>query len=95
MTTLRPDLSDNSAWRIGELQFAVIREMHEPARTSGAVFEAPDGRAFAFAAAATREEAQRLAANLGGGARLFEVRPEWSLPSDDWVTRNPVLWKQS
>ncbi len=94
MTTLRDDLSDDSAWRIGELRFAVIREMRIPVRAAGAVFQASDGRAFAFAAAAVREEADRFAAAMGGGARLFEVRPQWSLPHDDWVVRNPQLWRR-
>src|SRR5262249_38408898 len=92
--TFRRDLSDNSAWRIGELRFALIREMRTPVSTSGTVFQAPDGRAFAFAAAATREEVDRFTAAMGGGARLFGVRLQWSLPNDDWVSRNPELWKR-
>jgi hypothetical protein len=93
MTTLRSDLSDSSPWRIGELRFVVILEMSAPAKTSGAVFQAPDGRPFAFAAASSRAEAGRLEAALGREARVFEVRPQWSLPYDAWVERNPELWK--
>jgi hypothetical protein len=94
MTTLRRDLSDVSSWRIGELPFAVILEVRAPAQAPGAVFQAPDGRAFVFAAAADHEEAGRLITVLGGDARLFEVRPQWSRPYDAWVARNPVLWKR-
>lgn len=93
MTRFRPDLSDNTAWRIGELQFAVVLEMRAPARQPGATFQAPDGRAIAFAAAASREEAERLAAARGPDARLFEVRTRWSLPRDMWLAINPELWK--
>jgi hypothetical protein len=94
ITSFRPDLSEGSDWRIGELRFAVIRRLPAAMPTAGQVFEAPDGSAFVFAAASTREEADRLAAALGDGATLFEVRPEWSYPSDDWVSRNPDLWRR-
>jgi ribosomal protein S12 methylthiotransferase accessory factor YcaO len=94
MTTLRSDLSDAAPWRIGEVRLAVIREISAPAKASGAVFQAPDGRAFVFAAASDQEEADRVATALGRAARVFEVRPEWSLPYNAWVMRNPELWKQ-
>ncbi len=94
MTTCRPDLSDGSAWLIGERRFAVIFEMDASVKAPGTVFEVPDGRAFVFSAASTRSDAERLVINLGKNARVFEVRPEWSLPYDVWVTRNPDLWKR-
>jgi hypothetical protein len=53
MTALRRDLSDGSPWLIGELRFAVIQETRTPTKASGAVFQAPDGRAFVLAAAST------------------------------------------
>jgi hypothetical protein len=93
MTTFRSDLSDASPWRIGELRFAVILEMSAPAKASGGVFQAPDGKAFVFTAAASRAQAGRLASSLGREARVFEVRPEWSFPYDAWIERNPELWK--
>jgi hypothetical protein len=94
IVTFRPDLSGKSDWRIGELRFAVIRTMPAPSRVPGMVFEAPDGNAFAFAAASTRDEADRFAAAMGDGARLFEVRAGWSFPRDEWISRNPGLWKR-
>jgi len=93
MTSLRNDLSDALPWRIGELPFAVILEMPAPAKAAGAVFQLPGGRSFVFAAAADRVSADRIAATLGSGARVFQVRPEWSRPYDEWVARNPALWK--
>ena len=94
MTAFRKDLSDGSGWRIGELRFAVVLEMGAPAKAAGSVFQVPDGRAFAFTAASSRTEADRLAAALGSDARVFEVRPQWSFPYDDWGSRNPELWKR-
>jgi hypothetical protein len=94
MTTLQTDLSDASPWRIGELRFAVILEMRTPAKSSGVVFQAPDGRAFVFGAASNRAKADQLTSALGREARVFEVQPQWSFPHDAWVERNPELWKR-
>jgi hypothetical protein len=71
----------------------VILEMHTPAKAAGTVYQAPDGRAFVFASAANRVQADRVGSTLGRAARVFEVRPEWSFPYDAWVERNPALWK--
>ena len=92
MTTFRPDLSDSSPWRIGELPYAVIMETPVPSKAAGAVFQSPQGGAFVFAAARSRKEADRLAAALGRDARVLMVRPEWSRPYDNWVSLNPRLW---
>lgn len=94
MTRFRSDLSAPHPWRIGELRFAAVLERPSPVKSAGAVFESPDGRVVVLIAAAGRKDAERRAAQLGSGARLFEVRPEWSLPEDAWVSRNPALWKR-
>ena len=95
MTRLRSDLSGSEAWRIGELQFAVVRELPAPAASPGAVFQWPDGRACSLIAAPDFESAKQQATRLGAGARIFEVEPRWSLPQDSWVSRNPRLWVPS
>ena len=94
LTSFRPDLSGRNDWQIGGLPFTVIRAMPVAERVPGTVFATPDGKTFAFAAASTRAEADRLAAILGDGAALFEVRPAWSYPSREWILRNPELWKR-
>ena len=93
MTTLRPDLSGEAEWRVGELRFAVILETARPEPSEGVVFQAPDGRGFAFHARDRAEEAAKLAQSAGAGARIFEVRPRWSFPDEAWVRRNPGLWE--
>lgn len=92
MTEFRGDLSDPEAWRIGELPYAVVREVPELARSHGAVFQAPDGRFFGWTAASDRDSAERQAARLGKGARILKAEPKWSLPQEAWVIANPVLW---
>jgi len=93
MTKYRSDLSSPDAWRIGELRYAAVRELEAPATSAGAVFQSPDGRAFVLVAASDRNDAEQRAEQLGVGARIFEVRPLWSLPEDTWVSLNPQLWK--
>ena len=90
MTEFRSDLSGADPWRIGELQYTVIRELHSPAKSAGAVFQAPDGRAFVLIAASDLNNAQQQAKRLGEGARIFEVQPKWSLPEETWVSLNPT-----
>ncbi len=89
MATFRRDLSDGSPWQVGELRFTVVREIARPVRSSGAVFELPDGRAYVFAAADSMKEAIQA-----GDAQILEVRPKWSYPQDSWVAKNPELWKR-
>jgi len=92
MTSWLGDLSGHEAWQIGELKFAVVRELPAPAASPGAVFQWPDGRACSLIAAPDLEGAKQQAIRLGAGARIFEVEPRWSLPKDAWVWRNPTLW---
>ena len=94
LTGFRPDLSGGSDWQVGEAQFVAIRSLSAPQRVSGFLFEAPDGSAFALAAATTQTEAERLLGLLGDGSTLFEIRPDWSYPAADWISRNPSLWNR-
>ncbi|HEX5049708.1 MAG TPA: hypothetical protein VFX89_21520, partial [Gammaproteobacteria bacterium] len=80
LTTFRPDTGSAAAWRIGMDELVVIAETSE-ATVPASVFESADGRRFAVASAAGRENAAAIAARLGGGARVFAVRPSWSKPA--------------
>jgi hypothetical protein len=93
MTKFRNDLSSSDAWRIGELRYAVVQELQAAASSAGAVFESAEGLAFVLVAAADRQTAEQRALPLGPAARIFEVRPRWSLPHDRWVSTNPQLWR--
>jgi hypothetical protein len=48
---------------------------------------------FSLQAAQTREEADAKAATAGPEARVFAVRPEWSMPADEWVVADPTFWR--
>jgi hypothetical protein len=80
----------SSSWRMGGERFAVVSS--GPDGGAGAVFEAPAGVRFAIAFVAARADADALVRKLGGGARVFATRPEWSKPDDAWIAANPRLW---
>ncbi len=92
-TTERQAGSTNAApWRVGGDRFAVIATEANAGR--GAMFAAPDGMRFWILSAQTRAAAEAAAAELGGNARIFEARPEWSKPDTRWVAANPELWSR-
>jgi nitroreductase len=93
MTKFRNDLSGTEPWRIGELRYAVVRELRTPSKSAGALFQSADGSAFVLIAAPDLSSAKKRAIRLGKGARIFEVQPKWSLPTEAWVSLNPKLWK--
>ena len=78
-------------WALGDSPYAVVAETLDRAFVSFA-FTAPGGKVLRIEARATREDAEAMAARWGKGARVFQIRPEWSRPDDAWVARNPALW---
>jgi hypothetical protein len=88
----RPDLTRGVPWLLGQGRFLVIAVSREPSRMDGTVFEAEDGTLFVVRPAATRVEADAKAAVAGPDAIVFAVRPEWSVPSKEWVAFDPQFW---
>jgi hypothetical protein len=95
VTTYRGDLSDEGAWSMSGARFFVVTVTNEERKFDGSVFEAPDGRRFVFAPAATRRQADQKAAVAGPRARVFAIRPLWSYPADAWVAADPDFWRAS
>jgi hypothetical protein len=95
VTTYRGDLSDEQAWSMSGARFFVVMVTNEERKFDGSVFEAPDGRRFVFAPAATRREAELMAARTGAQARVFAIRPSWSYPADAWIAADPGFWRES
>jgi hypothetical protein len=56
---------------------------------------ADDGTRFTFVPAGTRREADRQAAVAGPDARIFAIRPAWSLPAAEWIAADPEFWRAS
>lgn len=85
---LRPQLSTGAAWELGQGRYLSITEGTGSDRVTGTAFETPDGLRFVIAAFATRAEANLHAPR----AHLLAVRPEWSLPSRQWIDADPQFW---
>jgi len=56
------------------------------------VFAWPDKSQFVLIAARTNDEANALAARIGG-ATVFAIRPTWGMPAAEWVAADPEFWK--
>ncbi len=93
LTRYREDLSRAASWKMNGTRFFVVRVAKEKSPSGHSVFEAPDGRRFVFAPAASRREADRQAKRAGPGAQVLAVQPRWSLPAEAWIAADPEFWK--
>ncbi len=91
----RPELSRGSPWRVGHGRFLVITVAKVAARADGSVFEADDGTRFVITPARTREEADAKRAAAGSEANVFAVRPDLSMPADEWRAADAEFWKSN
>jgi hypothetical protein len=95
VATYRPDLSVGCAWRMEGARFFVMTRTGADGSASGCVFDAPPATRFVIAPAATRAEADRRAAGVGPHAKIWAIRPAWSLPAAAWIAADPDFWRTS
>jgi hypothetical protein len=90
--TYRPELSRGAEWEMGQERFLVIAVTKDNPHSDGAVFESQDGVRFVVTAAGTRAEANTKLSAAGLDAKIFAVRPEFSMPAPEWVASDPSFW---
>ena len=90
--TYRPELSRGAAWKMGQERFLVIEVTKGKPASEGTVFESQDGVRFVVMDARTRSEADAKRTAAGPDAKIFAVRPEFSMPAAEWIASNPSLW---
>jgi hypothetical protein len=90
--TYRPELSRGPEWKMGHDRFLVIAVTKRTPHSDGSVFEGPDGVRFVVTAARTRSEADAKLSGAGPDAKIFAVRPEFSMPASGWVASDPSFW---
>jgi hypothetical protein len=90
--TYRPELSRGPEWVMGENRFLVIALTKGNPHNDGTVFESQDGLRFIVTAAETRAEASAKLSAAGPDAKIFAVRPEFSMPAAQWVANDPSFW---
>jgi hypothetical protein len=95
LTTYRPELSRGVQWEIGRGQFLVVQMTKGDPTSEGSVFESQDGERFVITPAKTLAEAKRKLAAAGPNAKIFAVRPEFSMAAEEWVAHDPSLWQSS
>jgi hypothetical protein len=90
-----PELSRGVPWSMGQGRFLVIVVTKDDAQSDGTVFETVEGVRFIVTPAQTREEANAKLSSVGRGAKIFAVRPHFSMPAAEWVTADPLFWEAS
>jgi hypothetical protein len=93
--TYRPELSRGARWKMGQERFLVISLTRGNPLSDGTVFESQDGVRFVVLAAKTRTEADAKLSAAGPDAKIFAVRPEFSMPAAAWVACDPSFWEST
>jgi hypothetical protein len=87
----RPDLSRSAAWSLAGARFMLVTVTRSRQQAEGAVWEMADSTLYILRPVRTRRRAAALAAELD--ARVFAVRPNWSMPAPEWVAADPGFWR--
>jgi hypothetical protein len=87
----RPELSRGPAWSVAGARFAVVTVTRSRLPAEGSVWEVADSTRYILRPARTRRQAEALARKHG--ARVFAIRPYWSMPAPEWVAADPDFWR--
>jgi hypothetical protein len=86
----RRDLSRGPTWSLVGAQFLVITTTRDHRPVSGSVWMTPDSVVYIMRPARTLQAAEGLARD--SKARIFVIRPNWSMPARAWVAADPAFW---
>jgi hypothetical protein len=87
----RPDLSRGRVWQLAGARFMVVSVTRTHRPIEGSVWEAMDSTLYVLWPVRTRQQAEALVREQG--ARIFAVRPNWSMPAPEWVAADPDFWR--
>ncbi|MDB4874667.1 MAG: hypothetical protein JWM41_1113 [Gemmatimonadetes bacterium] len=90
MAVYRSDLSRGPAWSVAGARFIVVTVTRDHRPTDGSVWATPDSTLYILRAVRTLREAEALTQRHD--ARVFTVRPNWSMPAPEWVAADPIFW---
>ncbi len=93
--TYRPELSRGAGWQMGQERFLVIAVTKGNPQSNGTVFESQDRVRFVVTVAKTRSEADAKLSSAGPDAKIFAVRPEFSMPAAEWIAGDPSFWAKT
>jgi len=90
--TYRPELSRGAEWKMGQERFLVIAVTKGNPHSDGTVFENQGGLRFVVTGAKTWAEADTKLSAAGPDAKIFAVRPAFSMPAAEWAASDPSFW---
>jgi hypothetical protein len=87
------DLSRGPAWSVAGARFIVVTVTRDVRPTEGSVWLSADSTAYVLRPARSAREAEDLARAIH--ARVFAIRPNWSMPAGAWVDADPEFWREA
>jgi hypothetical protein len=91
LAVYRRDLSRGAPWSAVGARFVVVAVTHDRQPVNGSVWAMADSTLYVLRPVHTRREADVLSRQ--GNARVFAVRPNWSMPAAEWVAADPAFWQ--
>ena len=88
---LQPDLSRGAGWSLAGARFMAVTVTHTRRPADGWVWQMADSTLYVLRPVKTRQQADSLAREPK--ARIFAVRPNWSMPAPDWVAADQEFWR--
>lgn len=87
----RRHLSRGPAWSLAGARFIVIAVTRDLRLANGSVWVTADSTGYVLRPVRTAREAEDQARE--NHARVFAVRPNWSMPTRAWIDADPVFWR--
>lgn len=89
----RHELSRGPAWTVAGARFIVVTVTRTHRPTDGSVWEMADSSLYVLRPVRTLRQAEALAQQVG--ARIFAIRPNWSMPAPEWVLADTGFWRHA
>lgn len=89
----RRDLSRGPAWSVAGARFIVVTVTRDHRPVNGSVWAMADSSLYVLRPVRMRREADALARQAK--ARVFAVRPNWSMPAPEWVAADAAFWRRA
>jgi hypothetical protein len=89
----RRDLSRGPTWSVAGARFIVGTVTRDHRSAEGSVWMMGDSVSYILQPARTRREAEDLARR--NNARVFAIRPNWSMPAPEWISADPEFWHRA
>jgi hypothetical protein len=86
----RGDLSRGPGWSVAGARFIVVTVTPDQRSAEGSVWMMADSTMYIVRPVRSYREAELV--GRGNGARIFAIRPNWSMPASAWVAADPEFW---